>query len=196
MTGSWASQSISRSGWSAPQLGGDRHVALGVTEADRGGDVQGAPAPRRAPASTFATSSMVLMRARPSGWNGRSRGSAGWRGPGGGPGSGGPRPRRSTRRRTGELRQPVGAGDRLAVIARCRERCSSGQRTSRQTRLDRLERPGILDVRRRRASRRRTRRAPSPTMSSIDLRGMRLGGELAEEEPDEAGIVAPPVVLG
>ena len=32
-------------GLERPQLGGDRDVALGVAEPDRGGDVQGPPAP-------------------------------------------------------------------------------------------------------------------------------------------------------
>ena len=45
VTGSWASQSISRPSTSVAQLAGDRHVALGVAEADRRRDVEGALAP-------------------------------------------------------------------------------------------------------------------------------------------------------
>ena len=42
--------------------------------------------------------------------------------------------------------------------------------------------------------RRRSRRAPSPTASSIELRRVRLGGDLLEEEPRETRVVAAPVV--
>ena len=44
MTGSWASQSICRSGFEPAQLAGDRDVALGVAEPDRRGDEEGAGA--------------------------------------------------------------------------------------------------------------------------------------------------------
>ncbi len=60
VTGSWASQSISRSGWRTAQLVGDRHVALGVTEPDRGRDIQ-RPAPA---AQRPGPGSWLLCRAR------------------------------------------------------------------------------------------------------------------------------------
>ena len=94
---------------------------------------------------------------------------------------------------TGQLRQPVGAGDRLAVIVRA---VNDEQRTAHVAAdcLDRLERPGILDAA---VGDHRVHGSVERPAHDVleDLGGVGLGGQLAEEEPDEAGIVAAPVML-
>ena len=158
--GCWASQSISRSGWSVAQLVGDRDVAPRVAEPDRRGDVERALRPARA--------------ARP-GRGGRRTASA--------PPAGGPATSRMQQvdaHRVAGVRSVAAAleldggapGSATAVragLGRDRRRCPGHQRRASDA-------PAVLAAASRsrpcrrpvaeRASRRRSR-APQPTASSI-----------------------------
>ena len=136
------------------ELVGDGDVALGMTEADRRRDVEGSTlagegrvqvrgvaAGRRSCGAASVAGAVLTVMPRSSRWIGRSRGSAGWRAPGGGPGSCGRRPRR----RRGARRSARTAG----ATARCGWQVSSvpwtisiGQVTARQVASTASRSPG------------------------------------------------------
>ena len=198
VTGSWASQSISRSGSQRAQLLGDREVAPGVAEADRRGEVE-----RPRPPACVARHPGADRRGFDGGGASDSANARISRLTSTGSRAGGPWPAPSTRirRAAGQLGEPL-------AVRRCPRTWSSvpcstvtGQRTSAhsgsmsvQTAPSQPSRPAVVSTRVCGAT------VAAPRHGVLDLLGrVRLVEHLREEEPQEVVVVAlepvVPVVL-
>ena len=80
--------------------------------------------------------------------------------------------------RAGELRESLARGPAAGTCPPCRGRAASGSVTARQVASIWATSNGEAHLSIRRASPRRSRRAPTPTASSIALRGVWLGRDL------------------